>query len=110
MDARQAAQVVVEGWKTEIERAIDRVKEPRRSGLDNWFRQEWHRAAAISKWPEERQRRYWEWRQHQQTPEELEWQQTRTGEAFALAWMDQLFGSPAAAIRARVLRERWRPM
>jgi len=65
MDAGQVAQMVVGSWKAEIETAIDRVKQPRRSGLDNWFRREWRKAAAVSRWPEERQTRYWEWRQRQ---------------------------------------------
>ena len=91
MDAEQVAQMVVEGWEAEIEHAIDRVKQRRRSGLDNWFRREWHRADAVSKWPGERQRRYREWRQRQLTDEELEWQQIKREKRARLAWMDKLF-------------------
>ena len=91
MDARQVAQMVVAGWEAEIEKAIDRVKQRRRSGLDNWFRREWHRAAAVSKWPEERQKRYWEWRQRQLTDEELVWQRIKREKRARLAWMDKLF-------------------
>lgn len=66
--------MVVDGWKTEIEAAVDRAQQHDRTKLDRWFRREWHRAAAVDKWPEERQRRYHEWRQRQrQASEEDAW-------------------------------------
>ncbi len=32
------------GWKEEIERAIDKLKRPRRTAVGKWFRKEFYRA------------------------------------------------------------------
>ena len=65
------SQMVQESWKAEIERAIYRARQPKRSELDKWFRQQWYREAAVRKWPEERQRHYRErGRCQRQTSEE----------------------------------------
>ena len=62
MDEKHMAKLVLDGWKREIERAIRRAKRPKQTELDRWFRREWHRAEAISQWPEWRQRLYRKWR------------------------------------------------
>jgi len=32
------------GWKEEIERPIDKLKRPRRTAIDKWFRKQFYRA------------------------------------------------------------------
>ena len=54
--AEQAARAE---WAEEIERAITNVK---RTELDKWFRREFHKAAARSRWSADRQARWEEWR------------------------------------------------
>ena len=58
----QAASLLMERHRREIERAIYNVK---RTALDKWFRKQYYRAKAKSRWSSERWRRYHEWRREQ---------------------------------------------
>ena len=62
LDDKQLAKIALDRCEKEIERAIRQVKRPKPVELDKRSRREWHRAAAVSKWPRWRQERYSEWR------------------------------------------------
>ena len=73
IDEKQMTKLTLESRRAEIQRAIRRVKRPRPTELDRWFRREWHRAAAMSSWPEWRQRLYWEWKRRKEQGDEAGW-------------------------------------
>ena len=56
---------VAKRHRREIERAIANVK---RTDLGKWFRKQFYRAKAQSRWSDERWRRYCEWRRSQGHP------------------------------------------
>jgi len=97
MNDAQVALMVRESWKAEIERAVDRVKAPKRTELDQWFRRQWHREAAVSQWPEWRQKQYREWRRRnsqptrpkQLTAEEDAWRELKEQKRKRVAWVDK---------------------
>ena len=91
MNDRQVGQMVRESWKAEIERAIDRASQPKRSELDKWFRRQWYREAAILGWPEGRQKRYLEWarRQRQTSEEEDAWRELKEQKRKGVARVDK---------------------
>ena len=60
IDEKYLAKLTLERWEREIQRAVRRVKQPRPTEFGKWFRREWHRGAAVSRWPEWRRRLYWE--------------------------------------------------
>ena len=97
MNDTQVVRMVRESWKAEIEHAVDKVNGPKRTEIDQWFRREWHREAAVSQWPEWRQKRYWEWRRRNSQPacsrlstaEEDACRELRERKRKRLAWVDK---------------------
>ena len=91
MNEEELARMARENWKAEIERAIDRARQPKRSELDKWFRRQWYREAAIMGWPEERQRRYREWARSQRRTSEEEdaWRELKEQKRKPVAWVDK---------------------
>jgi len=97
MNDMQVVRMVRESWKAEIERAVDRVKGPKRTELDQWFRREWYREAAVSQWPEWKQKHYREWRRtnsrearsKQLTAEEKAWREIKEQKRNRVAWVDK---------------------
>ena len=49
----QYPEAVRQSWRDEIEGAVAGVK---RSAVDRWFRREWYKAEARSRWPEWRKK------------------------------------------------------
>ena len=90
MNDAQVAQMVRENWKVEIDRAVDQAQQ-HRTELDRWFRREWHREAAVSKWTDERQRRYREWARSQRRTSEEEdaWRELKEQKRKRVAWVDK---------------------
>ena len=97
IDNNKVVQVLRESWKAEIDAAVDALKQPARTELDRWFRHEWHREEAVSKWPEWRQECYRQWRRKQKqlkqprhlTGEEEEWRQIKEEKHRRVAWTNK---------------------
>ena len=97
IDNNKVVQVLRERWKAEIDAAVDALKQPKKTELDRWFRQEWHREEAVSKWPEWRQECYRQWRRKQKqlkqprqlTAEEEEWRQIKEEKHRRVAWTNK---------------------